>query len=211
MLFDGSLTRLDYMTPPWALWRGGGAGGEGDLVVAMRAEICQDTMSDEGGTFDLRALLSHPDGRVLTGCCRAAAALGLSAAPVADFEGPVRGDWSDLLPRLLPAMAVCLERGFEGRIIRLLGAWPMSGNQALVRAELASGGRADCFAAMSGNEVLLSGPVSVTASSGQSEGQPAFLSAGGPEPVLTCGRAERVELTPGELLGWLHYPGPGCR
>ena len=56
----------------------------------------------------------------------------------------------------------------------------------------------------------MSDQVSPTAGRGNSEGAPTFYPKGDSPPLVTCGRLERVELTPGEVLGWLHYKGPDC-
>ncbi len=214
--FSGRLQRLGYLDPPWSVWRGrevtpeGEAAQGSDLVAALRAEVCLDTMSDEGGPFDQRVLLSLPDGRLLTGCCRSVVALDQSDAPLADFEDLPRGDWTQLLPRLRTAVQGCLQEGFANPVELVLGAWPLPNGQALVRARSYDGGREDCIAEEDDGRVLMSDSVSPTAGKGKSEGAPAFHPKREAPPLVTCGRLERVELPPGETIGWLHYKGPDC-
>lgn len=214
--FSGRLRRLGYLDPPWSVWRGrevpaeGSGGQPGEIVATLRAEVCLDTMSEEGGPFDQRVLLSMPDGRLLTGCCRSVVALDQSEAPLADFEDLPRGDWTQLLPRLAAAVEGCLLEGFSDPVELVLGAWPLPNGQALVRARSFDGGREDCIVEEDSGRVLMSDSVSPTAGKGRSEGAPSLLPKREAPPLVTCGRLERVELTPGDTLGWLHYKGPDC-
>ena len=62
----GRGTAMDHLRPPAFVWRGAGGG---EPVVAVVAEtICWDAQGD-GPPYPLSALLSLPDGTVLTGCC----------------------------------------------------------------------------------------------------------------------------------------------
>jgi len=75
--FEGSVHTLDYLQPPWLVWRGfnvvdGEAGGEA-LVMTLRREACHDTMAD-GPPMDYRAVVVYPDASVVTGCCAAVGA-----------------------------------------------------------------------------------------------------------------------------------------
>lgn len=69
--FRGGLSHLAFLDPPWALWRGASPRDRRrTLVVAIRKELCRDTMAD-GPPFEYRAVVSFPDGSAATGCCRA--------------------------------------------------------------------------------------------------------------------------------------------
>lgn len=61
----GSLST--HLSRKLAVWRGSSGNGR-DLVLAMREEMCSDTVSDTQYTFS--AALSLPGGRLLHGCCR---------------------------------------------------------------------------------------------------------------------------------------------
>ena len=216
-LFMGTLSRLDYLDPPWSVWRGRDQSGadaqeplNNDLVAVFRAEVCLDTMSDEGGPFDRRAVLTLPDGRLISGCCRAAVGLDANEAPLADFEDIARGDWTGFLPRLAETLSGCVDKGFVGPVDKVLGAWPLPRDQGLVRALMQDGARQDCVAEQSNGQVLLSDTVSDRAAKGRSEGEPSFYAAALGPPLATCGRLEKVVLPEKGMLGWLHYKGPDC-
>ena len=212
--YSGSLERLDYLDPPWSVWRGRPVESdapEGETVAVLRAEACQDTMSDEAGPFDRRVVISRPDGTLLTGCCRSAVGLDTSEARLADFEDIQRDDWSRFLPRLAPAVEGCMASGFSGPVERLLGAWPLPRGQVLVRAALQEGGREDCIAGESEGEVLFNSPVAASAARSSSEGAPSFYWVEGEAPLVSCGRLEKVVLAGRGMIGWLHYEGPDCR
>ncbi len=211
--FTGTLERLDYLDPPWSIWRGrpeGGGPEDGETIAVLRAEACQDTMSDEAGPFDRRVVISRPDGSLLTGCCRSAVGLDKSNAKLADFDDIQRNDWSRFLPRMAPAIEGCMADGFSGPAARLLGAWPLPGEQVLVRAALLTGGREDCVAEETG-AVLFNSSVAANAARANSEGAPSFYWVDGEDPLVSCGRLERVELAGRGVIGWLHYEGPDCR
>jgi uncharacterized membrane protein len=216
-LFRGSLSRLDYLDPPWSVWRGRGQHDEGaeepresDLVAVFRAEVCLDSMSEEGGPFERRAVLTLPDGRLVSGCCRAAVGLDANEAPLADFEDVARGDWTGFLPRLAETLTGCVDKGFVGPVDKVLGAWPLPRDQGLVRALMQDGARQDCVAEQASGQVLLSDAVSDRAAKGRSEGDPSFYAAALGPPLATCGRLEKVVLPEKGMLGWLHYKGPDC-
>jgi len=76
-IFQGARQALDFLDPPWTVWRGV-AGPEAarqdgaparTLVATLRQQACRDTMSDEGPQFDRMIVLSPPDGEPLVGCC----------------------------------------------------------------------------------------------------------------------------------------------
>ena len=68
---QGALTRVDWLPPGHAVWRGR-SGNDIVWVATLRAERCPDTMSD-GVDGAWRVLLSTPRDEVLVGCCRAEA------------------------------------------------------------------------------------------------------------------------------------------
>lgn len=73
IILQGRLQALDYLRPPWTVWRGDRAGEPAVAVVAViREESCRDTMADETPPFTHRAVITLPDGRAATGCCRTA-------------------------------------------------------------------------------------------------------------------------------------------
>lgn len=86
--FTGTLDSLGYLDPPWMVWRGAAASGDGtdaaegaddDLVAVIRREQCRDSM--KGDLRDARAVLSLPGGGTVTGCCTAPDEAAPTAAP----------------------------------------------------------------------------------------------------------------------------------
>ena len=68
--FQGSLSRVGYLQPPWIVWRGVETKEPvAVLVASLREESCQDSMS--GAPFDHLVVLSLAGEKPLTGCCRA--------------------------------------------------------------------------------------------------------------------------------------------
>jgi putative lipoprotein len=78
-VFQGGFGRVDYLQPPWTVWRGVETKEPiAVLVAAIREESCQDSMSGEA--FDHRAIVSLPGEGPLAGCCRAVAEEGQTPA-----------------------------------------------------------------------------------------------------------------------------------
>jgi hypothetical protein len=75
----------------------------GELVAIVSAEACRDTMADR--RFPMTARLSLPDGRLLLGCCRPAAAA--AQVPIITLSDRPAEDWSRHLAELLPAVGTC--------------------------------------------------------------------------------------------------------
>jgi heat shock protein HslJ len=68
--FEGAMSRVDYLRPPWLVWRGVETKEPiAVLVAAVREESCQDSMS--GASFDHLVVLSLAAEEPLTGCCKA--------------------------------------------------------------------------------------------------------------------------------------------
>jgi uncharacterized membrane protein len=67
----GGLSDLGFLDPEAWVWRGEVGGDPAQTLVAvLRVETCHDTMADLP-PFDVRAVVSFPDGLAATGCCRA--------------------------------------------------------------------------------------------------------------------------------------------
>ena len=62
----GRGTVIDHLRPPAFVWRG--IAGEQPVVAVVAESICWDAQADSP-PYPLSALLSMPDGTVLTGCC----------------------------------------------------------------------------------------------------------------------------------------------
>jgi len=132
--YRGAETRLVMLHE--RVWRGApSAGTGGELVVFLRDADCSDTMSDQ--THPVVARVSLADGRVLTGCCRAAAAAAVAAAaPAAPsaIEGPL---WELTHLRGQPDKAVAAlrvpitARFASGRLQSFAGCNQMMGGYAI--------------------------------------------------------------------------------
>lgn len=198
--FAGHLETFGFLDPPWRVWRGRNAGGE--LVVVAREETCQDTMADEA-VFDHRAVVSFPEGRAATGCCRAVAGLSPAGAPPADFAGEAANDASRLWPDFKAATNVCLAdaRSTAHAVVK---AWPMNRGRTGVRLADGSGRHFDCVVINESNTVERIDAVAADAPALPGERAPVFLPSSGPPPRVTCGRLGRVVDYRGATAGYLH-------
>jgi uncharacterized membrane protein len=205
-VFAGRLDTLDFLDPPWRVWRGRKAGG-GDLVLVIREEPCRDTMADEA-VFDHRAVVSFPEGPAASGCCHAIADLRPAGAPPADFVGEIVKDAALLWPDFKPAIDVCLGDA-PGNASVVVKAWPMNRGRTVVRLADDSGRRFDCIVINGPNVVDRIDAVAADAPALLGERAPVFLPSSGPPPRVTCGRLSRVVDYRGATAGYLHDRG-GC-
>lgn len=203
-VFAGRLDTLDFLDPPWRVWRGRKAGdGGGDLVVVAREEPCHDTMADEA-VFDHRAVVSFPENNVATGCCRAVAPLSpAGGAPPADLAGEAIKEAARLWPDFKPAIDVCLA-GTPSDAPVVIKAWPMNRGRTGVRLTDDSGRRFDCIVINGPNIVERIDAVAADAPALPGERAPVFLPSSGPPPRVTCGRLSRVVDYRGATAGYLH-------
>ncbi|MGZ9275257.1 MAG: hypothetical protein ACXW34_10990 [Nitrospira sp.] len=207
-VFAGRLDALDFLDPPWRVWRGRKAGGSGgDLVVVAREEPCQDTMADEA-VFDHRAVVSFPENNVATGCCQAIADLSPAGAPPADFAGEIVKDAARLWPDFKSAIDVCLADA-PGNAPVVVKAWPIDRERTGVQLADDSGRRFDCIVINGPNKVERIEAVAADASAQPGQSVPLFLPSSGPPPRVTCGRLSRVVDYRGATAGYLHDRG-GC-
>jgi heat shock protein HslJ len=79
-VYEGRLVRHEPLRE--SVFRGSAAGR--DLVVLLREAACRDGMSDD--PHPVTARVSLPDGTLLAGCCRVAAATTAPAAPMISLE-----------------------------------------------------------------------------------------------------------------------------
>ncbi|MCM5678985.1 YbaY family lipoprotein [Schlegelella sp. S2-27] len=67
----GAWERIDHLQPRVAVWRGAPATARTPLVAMLSQEHCVDAMGEEGeAPSSHRAVVSLPDGRIVSGCCR---------------------------------------------------------------------------------------------------------------------------------------------
>lgn len=200
-VFAGRLDTFDFLDPPWRFWRGRNT-GDGELVVVARKETCEDTMADEA-VFDHRAVVSFPEGRAATGCCRAVSGLSPAGAPPADLGDEAANDASRLWPDFKPAIDVCLaDASSHDRVV--VKAWPMNRGRTAVRLADDSGQRFDCIVINGPNTVERIDAVAADAPALTGERAPVFLPSSGPPPRVTCGRLGRVVDYRGATAGYLH-------
>lgn len=130
--------------------------------------------------------------------------------PFADPRNKPMGDWSRMLPDLLPAIQACIgESADRPRVV--LKAWPMNRGMVGVRMARTRDGAAtqDCIATTGGRVDRLERP-SENAEALPGQGAPVFLPLHATPPGLTCGRLERVSGRQGEAVaGYLLYDD-GC-
>ncbi|WP_404384911.1 hypothetical protein [Caenispirillum salinarum] len=216
--FTGTLDSLDHLDPAWHVWRGEAASGDGvddaargGLVVIAREEACRDTM--RGDMHDARAVVALPGGGTVDGCCTLGAplatpAVGGDGVPFADFGGKPVGDWSRVLPDLLPAIQACVDEA-EAAVQSVLKAWPMNQGMVGVRMKTTDGALQDCVAT-SGGRVDSLETLPQTAEPLPDQGEPVYLPGRATPPDIDCGRVERVSGPQGEAVsGYLFY-GAGC-
>jgi uncharacterized membrane protein len=207
-VFAGSLDTLDFLDPPWSVWRGRKTDNNGGaLVVVARKETCRDTMSDEA-VFDHRAVVSFPEGHAATGCCHAVAPLSPAGAPPADLADKAADDDPRLSADFKPAIDACLAAA-PGNARAVLKAWPMNRGRIGVRLADDSGQRLDCIVIDGSNMVERIDAVAADAPALPGERAPVFLPSNGPPPRVTCGRLSRVVDYRGATAGYLHDRG-GC-
>ena len=134
--YRGQATRHAFL--PETLWRGSPAAGR-DLVVWLQDSTCTDNMS--GTKLPVMARVSTPDGRFLSGCCRAPAKPAGGGMPT-----PIEGSAWRLkeLPGAQSAALAKLHRPvtlrFEsGRLSGFAGCNNFSGSYALEGDQLKIG------------------------------------------------------------------------
>lgn len=217
--FTGTLDSLDYLDPPWHVWRGEAASGEGvtdaptgGIVAMVREEACRDTM--KGDIRDARAVVALPGGGNVSGCCTLRGPLaeparaGDDGPPFADFGGKPVTDWARVLPDLLTAVQACVEDS-AAPVREVVKAWPMNRGMVGARMKTSDGALHDCTATTGGKvESLARLPEDAEPLPGQ--GEPTFLPARAKAPEVSCGDLERVSGPQGEAVaGYLLYD-EGC-
>jgi hypothetical protein len=204
VVFRGSLQPLAFLAPPAIVWRGDSTHLPREtLVVTLREEACRSTLAD-GPPVTHRAVLSLRPGEAVAGCCSVRAGFDARSAPVADFATKTTDDWSRALPDLLPAIGQCLTR--EGaRVLWVAKAWPVNAGMAGVRIVESGGAAIDCITDASGRGTPTITAVAATAPALTGAGNPRFLPAREPPPIIGCGRLERALSPRGALQGYLHY------
>ncbi|KFL36975.1 hypothetical protein [Arenimonas donghaensis] len=167
---------------------------------------CFDTMAN-GPAMPYSAALHFADGRQGSGCCTVEFGLDLENAPSFDAAGKPDEDWSRWLPTLGPAVLRC---AFDGGVVTegASKAWPMNRGKAMVRLVDSGGDRFDCLVDLGSGDIETVQPVPA-GDTVPGEDQPRWLPPGDQQPVLHCGRVERVETEGGLVTGWLHYTD-GC-
>lgn len=208
--FEGNLTGIGHLDPPWQIFRGVDPQDQTRVLhLTARAETCYDTMSDEPA-FSWRAVVSFADGSLADGCCRIEEALDPERAPRAVFAEKSPEDWSRLLPDLHRAITSCVASQKDGgdEVMAVAKAWPMNRGFIGVRLHRAYGERVDCVIdpMTGGNERIR--PVSA-ADMLPGEDSPRFFPVSLDDPFIRCGRLERAHGRDGRLIGYLHY-GSGC-
>lgn len=196
--YRGALKTFDFLSPMWAVFRGASTRrSRNQLFLAVREESCQSTMSEEGGPFTHRAVVSFPDGVQAPGCCRVTTQVSqLSAKPEAD--------WARFIPDLLPVMRRCLSDA-KPDAVSVLRAWPMNRGKAGVRLAGATGSAVDCVTDITGVGQLEVQNVTPSSSTPPGVGSPTFY----PErsrPPTGVGRLEELLDEKGARVGWLLYP-----
>jgi hypothetical protein len=204
----GGFQALDFLQPPWLVWRGSDAKarrGAPAVVLTARKEACVPSMGegDKIAALDWRAVVSHPDGRVMTGCCTLKSGLDLRQAPVARAAAKPPEDWSRQVGDLLPAIQACLADGLPSAE-RVDKAWAMNHGKAGVRLMDREGVAYDCVADLGLRKVQW---VERVAGEGTlpGVGNPVFWPARETSPAIRCGRAERVLDRQGRTAGFLNY------
>jgi uncharacterized membrane protein len=208
--FEGNLTRIGHLDPPWQVFRGVDPQDQTRVLhLTARAETCYDTMSDEPA-FSWRAVVSFADGTLADGCCRIEDALDPERAPRAVMAEKRSDDWSHLLPDLHPAIASCVasQQARGGEVTAVAKAWPMNRGFIGVRLHDAYGERSDCVIDPVTGGSERHRPVSASDLL-PGEDAPRFFPTSLDEPFLRCGRLERAHGRDGRLIGYLHY-GSGC-
>ncbi|RZU02008.1 hypothetical protein [Rivibacter subsaxonicus] len=208
MTLRGGFKPLDFLQPPWLVWRGVDAKARRSapaVVVTARQEACVPSMGegDKIAALDWRAVVSHPDGRVMTGCCTLKTGIDLSRAPVARAAAKPSEDWSRHLGELLPAINVCLVDGVPSTE-RVSKAWPMNHGKAGVRLVDREGVAYDCVADLGLRKVETVERVAL-GDTLPGDGDPVFWPAREQPPSIPCGRAERVLDRQGRTVGYLNY------
>lgn len=215
--FTGTLDTLGYLDPPWHVWRGTVASGDGadvpaPLVAMVREEACRDSM--KGDLRDGRAVVTLPGGGTVSGCCRLGPVLAeaptteAGAIPFADYGSKALDDWSRDLPNLLPAIRACV-RSPDMTAEQVLKAWPMNRGMVGVRIAAEDGGTVDCTAT-TGGRVETVETLAADAAPLPGQGEPVFLPGRTTPPDIDCGRLERVSGAQGqEAAGYLLYD-QGC-
>ena len=208
MTLRGGFKRQDFLRPPWLIWRGVDAKARRDaqpVVLTARKEACVPTMGegDKIAALDWRAVVSHPDGRVMTGCCTLKTGIDLSRAPVARTAAKPSEDWSRHLSELLPAINACLTDGVPSTE-RVSKAWPMNQGKAGVRLVDREGVAYDCVADLGLRKVETVERVA-SDDTMSDVGSPVFWPAREAPPSIQCGRAERVLDRQGRTVGFLNY------
>ena len=210
--YQGTETRLDVLRE--RVWRGAPRGGTGgDLVVFLRDADCSDGMSDQ--THPVVARVSLPNGRMLAGCCRLAAAApappAAAQAPAAAIEGPVwrltqlRGQTDKALAGLPTPITARFDAGrlqaFAG-CNQLTGAYTIDGDR--VRLEALAGTMMACpppvMAAETAFKAALSGVLRFAVADGRLT--LAAESDTGPTLVFAAAPPPRIEGVTWEVTGY---------
>ncbi len=190
------------------VWRGvGGASGH-PLVAVINEQACYEPPNNPESS-DFHAVVSLPDGEILTGCCQAdftvAATANAAVNPVvwpdADLAARAPGDWSSNLLDLLPIIRTCLRRT-PGYAPFVLKAWPLNRGFVGVRTQNSEGNRFECVATANGANQMFR-DLSPTAAPLPGEAAPAFTPAPQHPPTDACYWHERVLDEDGQPIGWL--------
>jgi len=211
-LFEGEFQWDTTVEPAVFEWSGVDTGDtKVRLSASIREERCLDTMSGEAPPFSHWIRLRAPNGREVTGCCRAEDVpateredIVLDELPVADLDALEADVWARGFVDLQPALEACLGR-VNGTGPRVNYAWQIDEGTVGARLRNGEGGWFECIATSDGASINRFDALSSSNFPLQNENRVVFTPAAQYPPSGNCYEHERVLGEQGELIGWLSF------